>query len=39
MLMIMVGFKLGLNEENLMLRGLLGELTIIWMSLWLIIRI
>jgi len=28
MLMIMVGFKLGLNEENLMLGGLLGELTL-----------
>jgi hypothetical protein len=35
--MIMVGFKLGLNEENLMLGGLLGELTLMWMSLRLII--
>jgi hypothetical protein len=35
----MVGFKLGLSEENLMLGGLLGELTLIWMSLWLKIRI
>jgi hypothetical protein len=36
MLMIMLGFKLGLSEENLMLEGLLNELTLIWMSLWLI---
>jgi hypothetical protein len=27
-LMIMVGFKLGLSKENLMLGGLLGELTL-----------
>jgi hypothetical protein len=32
-LMIMVGFKIGLSEENLMLGGLLGELTLMWMSL------
>jgi hypothetical protein len=32
----MVGFKIGLSEENLMLGGLLGELTLMWMSLWLI---
>jgi len=37
MLMIMVRFKLGLSKENLMLRGLLSELTLMWMSLWLII--
>jgi hypothetical protein len=36
--MIIVGFKLGLSEENLMLGGLLSELTLMWMSLWLIIR-
>jgi hypothetical protein len=37
-LMIKVGFKLGLSEKNIMLGGLLGELTLIWMSLWLIMR-
>jgi len=37
MLIIMVGFKLGLSEENLMQGGMLGELTLIWMSLWLIV--
>jgi hypothetical protein len=37
-LMIMIGFKLGLSEENLMLGGLLGKLTLMWMSLWLIIQ-
>jgi hypothetical protein len=37
-LMIMVGFKLGLSEENIMLGGLLGELILMWMSLWLIMR-
>jgi hypothetical protein len=36
-LMIMIGFKLGLSEENLRLEGLLGKLTMMWMSLWLII--
>jgi len=38
-LMIMVGFKIDLSEDNLMLGGLLDELTLIWMCLWLIIRI
>jgi hypothetical protein len=37
-LMIMVGFKLGSSEDNLMLGGLLRELTLMWMSLWLIMR-
>jgi hypothetical protein len=36
--MIIVGFKLGLSENNLMLGRLLGELTLILMSLWLIMR-
>jgi hypothetical protein len=27
MLMIMVGFKIGISKENLMLGGLLGKLT------------
>ena len=39
MLIIMVGFELGLSEENLMLEGLLGELTLMWISLWLIVWI
>ena len=34
--MIMVEFKLRLSKENLMLGGLLGELTLMQMSLWLI---
>jgi hypothetical protein len=37
-LMIMVGFKLGMSKENIMLGGLLGELILMWMSLWLIMR-
>jgi hypothetical protein len=36
---IIVGFKLDLSKENLMLGRLLGELTLVWISLWLIIRI
>jgi hypothetical protein len=36
-LMIILGFKLGLSEDNLMLGGLLNELILIWTSLWLII--
>jgi len=32
-LMSMVGFKLDLREENLMLWGLLDELTLMWISL------
>jgi len=37
-LKIMIGFKLGMSEENLMLGGLLGKLTLMLMSLWLIMR-
>jgi len=36
---IIVGFKLDLSKENLMLGRLLDELTLVWISLWLIIRI
>jgi hypothetical protein len=32
------GLKIGLRKDNLKLGGLLGELTLIWMSLLLIIR-
>jgi hypothetical protein len=37
-LMSMVGFKLDLIEENLMLWGLLDELTLMWIRLWLIMQ-
>lgn len=33
MLMIMAGFKLGMNIEKLMLGKLLGEITLMWISL------
>jgi hypothetical protein len=36
---IIVGFKLDLSKENLMLGRLLDELTLVWISLWLIIQI
>jgi len=29
-LIIMVGFELGMSKKNLMLEGLLGELTLMW---------
>ena len=32
------GLKIGLRKDNLKLGGLLGELTLMWMSLLLIIR-
>jgi len=34
----LVGFKIDLREKNLMLGGLLDELILMYMSLWLIMR-